>query len=174
MRENNKEENIFNSAISTLGGICGCIGRTTVRYFRNLPNKVVNYAKRKINEYKRKPPREDINKVYVLVGYTTKSHIDARYNAERFMIILRKGLLILIFVLILLISFKSVLPYVDVDQYKSMFGIGDVEEMTQNDPFANPGMTGPAVNLVESTSETVGSEVSFEAESEEISAESPE
>lgn len=152
MRENSNNENILNKTISTLGDIFGCIGRTTVRYVRNIPNKTVNYAKRKINEYKRRPPREDINKVYVLVGYTTKAHIDARYNAERFMIILRKGLLLLIFVLILLISIKAVLPYVNIAQYQHMFGIEDVDELTQNDPFANPGMTGPAVNVVETTS----------------------
>lgn len=151
MRENSNNDNIINKSLSTLGGIFGCIGRTTVRYVKNFPNKAVNYAKRKINEYKRKPPREDINKVYVLVGYTTKAHIDARYNAERFMIILRKGLLLLIFVLILLISIKAVLPYVNIDQYQHMFGIEGVDELTQNDPFANPGMTGPAVNVVETT-----------------------
>ncbi len=136
-----------------LQGICGSVARTTVRFFRNLPGRAVNFVKRKINEYKRKPPREDINKVYVLVGYTTKKHIDARYNRERELMILRRGLLLIIFVLLLLISFKSFVPYIDVDQYRNMFGFGDVEELTENDPFAENAVTVPTV-IAETSSET--------------------
>lgn len=149
----NKNGSFFDNILGTLGGICGSVARTTVRFFKNFPGRVANYVKRKINEYKRKPPREDINKVYVLVGYTTKRHIDARYNRERELMILRRGLLLIIFVLLLLISFKSFIPYINVDQYRNMFGIGDVEELTENDPFANNAVTVPTV-VMESTSET--------------------
>lgn len=149
----NKNGSFFDNFLGTLSGICGSVARTTVRFFKNLPGRVVNFVKRKINEYKRKPPREDINKVYVLVGYTTKKHIDARYNRERELMVLRRGLLIIIFVLILLISFKTFVPYINVDQYKNMFGIGDVDELTENDPFADNAVTVPTV-VMESTTET--------------------
>ena len=145
--QNGKHNNgsFFDGILGTLSGICGSVARTTVRFFKNLPGRVMNLIKRKINEYKRRPPREDINKVYVLVGYTTKRHIDARYNRERELMILRRGLLLIIFVLILLISFKTFVPYINVDQYKNMFGIGDVEELTENDPFADNAVTLPSV-----------------------------
>lgn len=149
----NKNGSFFDNILGTLSGICGSVARTTVRFFKNLPGRVVNFVKRKINEYKRKPPREDINKVYVLVGYTTKKHIDARYNRERELMVLRRGLLIIIFVLILLISFKTFVPYINVDQYKNMFGIGDVDELTENDPFANNAVSVPTV-VMESATET--------------------
>lgn len=151
--QNGKNKNGSFNLVGTLGGICGSVARTTVRFFKNLPGRTVNYVKRKINEYKRKPPREDINKVYVLVGYTTKKHIDARYNRERELMILRRGLLLIIFVLLLLISFKTFVPYVDVDQYRNMFGIGDVDELTQNDPFADNAVSVPTV-VMETTTET--------------------
>ena len=162
MQTDKSNDNFFSNKIAFLGGVFGCIGRSTVRWFKNIPNRIVDLVKRKINEYKRKPAREDINKVYVLVGYTTKRHIDARYDAERFMIILRKGLLILIFVLILLISIKTVIPYVDIEQYRHMFGIGDVEELTQNDPFANTDRAAPVVYVSESTTDIFASESSSE------------
>lgn len=150
--QNGKKNN--GSILNTLSGICGSVARTTVRFFKNLPNRAQNYVKRKINEHKRKPQREDINKVYVLVGYTTKKHIDDRYNRERELMLLRRGLLLIIFVLILLISFKNIIPYVDVDQYKNMFGIGDVEELTENDPFAQNAVSIPTVVMETSASET--------------------
>lgn len=162
MQNDKSKDNFFSEKIAFLGGVCGCIGRSTVRWFKNIPNRIVDLAKRKINEYKRKPAREDINKVYVLVGYTTKRHIDARYDAERFMIILRKGLLLLIFVLILLISIKTIIPTVDIDQYRHMFGIGDVEELTQNDPFANTDRAAPVVYVSETTTDLSVSESSSE------------
>ncbi len=124
-----------NSQLIVLAGIFSSIGRTTVRTVRNFPTRVRNGIKRRINEYKRRPVRKDINKVYVLVGYTTKQHIDERYNAERMMIIIRRGLLLLIFVLLLFISINAILPYVKTDEYSQMFGISSVDEMTENDPF---------------------------------------
>ena len=78
-----------------------------------------------------------MNKVYVLVGYTTKRSIDARYNAERNLMILRRGLLLIIFVLLMFITINAVIPYVDVDQYSQMFGVGDVDSLTEEDPFEN-------------------------------------
>jgi hypothetical protein len=77
--------------------ISGSVVRTTVKFFKNLPSRAENYIRRRVTEYKRKPKRDGVNKVYVLVGYATKEHIDAKHNAERNLIILNRGLLIIIF-----------------------------------------------------------------------------
>jgi len=126
-----------NSSTGTgkLAGIFGSVIRTTVKFCRNFPSRVRNYISRKVSEYKRKPKRDSANKIYVLVGYTTKSHIDAKHNVERFMIILRSGLLAIIFVLLFFIAVNAVIPYIDFDQYSGMFGISSVDDVTKNDPF---------------------------------------
>ncbi len=121
-----------------ISDICGSIVRTTVKFFKNIPSRVQNYIRRKITEYKRKPKRDDVNKVYVLVGYATKEHIDAKHNAERNLIILNRGLLLIIFFLLLFISINAILPHIDTTQYQDMFGISSVEEVTRNDPFSVP------------------------------------
>ncbi len=156
-----------NNPFNVLAGIFASVGRTTVRTVKNLPARIRNGIKRRINEYKRRPPRKDINKVYVLVGYTTKQHIDERYNAEKMMIIIRRGLLLLIFVLLLFITINSILPYIKTDQYTQMFGISSVDEMTENDPFlgsddetditettVSPEVVLPVIGPSESSSDT--------------------
>lgn len=127
-----KEESFGDVLLSVLASM----KRTTIRFFKNIPNRVRDYIKRKVKEYKRKPQRKDINKVYVLVGYTTKRHIDAKHNAERHLIILRRGLLVLIFVLILFISINSILPKLKVGKYSDIFGISSMGELAENDPFS--------------------------------------
>lgn len=122
------EENFFVSVLS-------CIHRTNMRFFMNLPNRIKNFVIRKINEYKNKPKRTEINKVYVLVGYTTKQNVDNRFNNEHLMIVLRRLLLIFIFVLLLIITFNWIKPLIVVDQYKQIFGIESVDDITSNDPF---------------------------------------
>jgi len=109
--------------------------RATKRFFKYLPWRIGNLVKRRINDYKHRPARTDINKVYVLVGYTTRKHVDEKYNAERHMIVLRRGLLALIFILLLFISVNKVLEVTNFDEIKQMFGIGSWSEVTQNDPF---------------------------------------
>lgn len=109
--------------------------RATLRYLKNVPSKIRNYFVRKINERRNRPPRKDINKVYVLVGYTTRKHVDDKFNAERHMIILRRGLLIIIFVLLLFIILNRVLNIVKFDDMKQMFGMSGWEEVTASDPF---------------------------------------
>ena len=118
--------------------IFGSVVRTTVKFFKNLPSRCENYIKRKLSEYRRKPKRDTANKVYVLVGYATKSHIDSKHNAERNLIILNRGLLIIMFFLILFISINAILPHINTEQYQDMFGISTVEEVTRNDPFTVP------------------------------------
>lgn len=127
--------------ISKISDIFGSVVRTTVKFFKNLPSRAQNYVRRKISEYRRKPKRDSANKVYVLVGYATKSHIDAKINAERNLIILNRGLLIIIFFLLLFISINAILPHINTEQYQDMFGISTVEEVTRNDPFTVPGTT---------------------------------
>lgn len=112
-----------------------CIHRTNVRTVVNLPAKVKSLILRKINDYKNKPKRTEINKVYVLVGYTTKQNIDNRYNDEHFMIALRRCLLIIISILLLFITIEWLTPKIKIDEFKQIFGIEDVDEMTSNDPF---------------------------------------
>ncbi|MBR6880536.1 MAG: hypothetical protein IKN14_05605 [Clostridiales bacterium] len=125
-----------------IAGVCMSVFRTTVRYFKNIPHRIKFFVKKKINEYKRKPKRKDINRVYVLVGYTSRKNVDARYNAERYMMILRRGLLILILVLLLFISLNKILPMINSEQYETMFGIGSVDKLTEEDPFENSGTSG--------------------------------
>ncbi len=133
--------------------ISGSVVRTTVKFFKNLPSRAENYIRRRVTEYKRKPKRDGVNKVYVLVGYATKEHIDAKHNAERNLIILNRGLLIIIFFLILFTSINAVLPHINTEQYQDMFGISTVEEVTRNDPFVVPG-TGETVPTSSSTTGT--------------------
>ena len=130
-----------------LSAIFGSIVRTTVKFFKNLPSRCENYFKRKLTEYRRKPKRDTANKVYVLVGYATKSHIDSKHNAERNLIILNRGLLIIIFFLILFICINAILPHINTEQYQDMFGISTVEEVTRNDPFTVPGTSSTAQTL---------------------------
>lgn len=138
----NGAENVKMGFGQKIGAIASSVGRTTVRTFKNLPHKLADKVKRKITDYKRKPERKDINKVYVLVGYTTKKNIDKRYNNERHMIILRKGLLLIIFFLLLFISINKVNSALNVDEYGEMFGIKSADELTENDPF-DTGYTVP-------------------------------
>lgn len=122
-----------------LSGIFGSVIRTTVKTVKNLPSRAENYIKRKIKEHKRKPKRDGVNKVYVLVGYATKEHIDAKINVERNLIILNRGMLLIIFFLLIFIALHAVTPYLNPDQYQDMFGISTYEEVTRNDPFTLPG-----------------------------------
>ena len=86
----------------------GCSYRATVRLIKGLPSRFVNFIKRKIKEYRNRPKRTDISRVYVVVGYTTKKRVDEKFNAERRMMIIRRGLLLLIFILILFIAVDRV------------------------------------------------------------------
>lgn len=115
--------------------VLSCIHRTNIRFITNLPTRIKGYFLRKINEYKNQPKRTEINKVYVLVGYTTKQNIDNRFNDEHLMIFFRRFLLIIIGILLLIIAIQWIRPLIVVDQYKQIFGIESVEEMTSNDPF---------------------------------------
>ena len=72
--------------------------------YRNGTLRFMAYVKRKIKEYRNRPKRTDISRVYVVVGYTTKKRVDEKFNAERRMMIIRRGLLALIFLLVIFIA----------------------------------------------------------------------
>lgn len=115
----------------------GCSYRATVRLFKGLPSRFVNYIKRKIREYRNRPKRTDISRVYVVVGYTTKKRVDEKFNAERRMMIMRRGLLVLIFLLILFIAVDRFTGLVNYGELSQIFGIESLDEVMENDPFAD-------------------------------------
>lgn len=123
------------SITDKLISVVSCCFNVTVRFIKNLPNRIKGYFNRKIKDYKDKPKRKDIRRVYVLVGYISKKNADKRHRSERLMISFRRGLLILCAFLIFVISIEWLLPKLDFDQYKQMFGISSIDEMTENDPF---------------------------------------
>ena len=131
-------------AISSLSGktsvvldFLGCSYRATVRLFKGLPSRFVAFVKRKIKEYKNRPKRNDISRVYVVVGYTTKKRVDEKFNAERRMMIIRRGLLVLIFLLILLIAVDRFTGIINYGELSHIFGIDSWNEVMENDPFSD-------------------------------------
>ena len=115
----------------------GCSWRATVRLILGLPKRALSFIKRKIKEYRNRPKRTDINRVYVCVGYTTKKRVDEKFNAERRMMIIRRGLLVLIFVLILLIAVDRLTGAINYGEVSQIFGIEEWGQVVENDPFAD-------------------------------------
>jgi uncharacterized membrane protein len=118
-----------------------CIFRTTVRYIRNIPSRVRNKYLRWKNLRKRMPQRKTKSKVYVLIGYTSKQHVDRRYRAIKVQNMIRKILVLLIVVLFIMILFKWIDPLRNSEQYKQMMGISDMKDLTKVDPFGAAGET---------------------------------
>ncbi|MBN1892813.1 MAG: hypothetical protein JW780_08535 [Clostridiales bacterium] len=90
-----------------------------------------------MNERKRLPKRKSPNRIYVLVGYTTQAQIDRKYRKEKYAHMVRNVLIVGIIALLILLSYRSIIPLIDSDLYKQMIGIDDVDDMTKNDPFEN-------------------------------------
>ena len=122
--------------MSKIGGFFAFLGRTTVQYFKNLPNSISNRIKAKIADYRRMPKRKSIHKVYVLVGYTTKEYVDRKYRKERALLITRKVLIAGIVIIVLIMTYRWITPKIDYSEYKQMIGINKFDELTQSDPFA--------------------------------------
>ena len=122
--------------LSKIGGFFAFLGRTTVQYFKNLPNSIRNKVKAKIAEYRRMPKRKSIHKVYVLVGYTTKEYVDNKFRKERSLLIIRRVLIGCIIVIVLIMAYRWFVPKLDTNEYKQMIGINEFDELTQSDPFA--------------------------------------
>ena len=135
-------------------GFLGCSYRATVRLIKGLPSRFVNYFKRKIKEYRNRPKRTDISRVYVVVGYTTKKRVDEKFNAERRMMIIRRGLLILIFILILFITVDRITGLVNYGEMAQIFGIDSWDEVVENDPFEDRTTQTSATAVTEMTIST--------------------
>ena len=115
----------------------GCSYRATVRLIKGLPSRFLAFVKRKIKEYRSRPKRKDFSRVYVVVGYTTKKRVDEKFNAERRMMIIRRGLLILIFILVLLIAVDRLTGAINYGELSQIFGIEEWGQVVENDPFAD-------------------------------------
>lgn len=131
----------------------GCSYRATVRLFKGLPNRFMAYVKRKIKEYRNRPKRTDISRVYVVVGYTTKKRVDEKFNAERRMMIIRRGLLALIFLLVIFIAVDRFTNLINYGELSQIFGVDSWGEVIENDPFADK-TTESTSFIVPGTSET--------------------
>lgn len=131
--ESNNSTSIVNEAVLDF---LGCSYRATVRLIKGLPSRFVAFVKRKIKEYKNRPKRTDISRVYVVVGYTTKKRVDEKFNAERRMMIIRRGLLILIFLLVIFIAADRFTGAINYGELSQIFGIDSFGDVVENDPFA--------------------------------------
>ncbi len=120
-----------------LSAFWGSSVRATVRLIKNIIPRGISLIRRRIHEIKNRPQRKDISKVYVLVGYTTKKHVDDKFNAERRMIILRRGLLTLIFVLLMFIAVNRFISAVNYGELSQMFGFDSITDFVKNDPFSS-------------------------------------
>ena len=137
-QEDRDQDNNFAGSLksSVLLDFLGCSYRATVRLIKGLPSRFIAFVKRKIKEYRNRPKRTDISRVYVVVGYTTKKRVDEKFNAERRMMIIRRGLLVLIFILIIFIAVDRFTGVINYGELSQIFGIDSLDEVVENDPFA--------------------------------------
>jgi len=126
-----------NSISARISGVFGCIGRTTVRFFKNIIPRTVNKYRRYMNEKKRMPKRTSKSKVYVLIGYTTKEHVDRHFRSLKIQNLIRTALLILILAAVIVITMNWLDPFGNMDELKQIIGIDKVQDLTQEDPFGS-------------------------------------
>ncbi len=122
-------------AVNWVVGVASSVFRTTVRFFKNIPSKIINYFRRRKKEHDRMPKRTSANRVYVLIGYTTKKYVDRKYRREKVMHRIRSVLVFLIIIILLIMVYRSVVPMIDSSEYKQMLGIEKIEKMAEKDPF---------------------------------------
>ena len=132
----------------------GASWRATVRLFKSIPSRIFGRIRKVWRDYRDRPPRKDISRVYVVVGYTTKKYVEERYNAERRMMIMRRGLLALIFFLLLFIVLDRSLSAFNYGEIKQMFGFSSWSELLKNDPFSERKETEPAATIPPTTVST--------------------
>jgi hypothetical protein len=125
-------------AVLWLAGIFGSIYRATAMYAKNIPHRISNFYKQKLGERSRMPKRRSVNRVYVLIGYTTKEHIDKKFRKEKLMYYLRSMLIIAIIVILIILALNAVIPIIESTEYRQMLGIEDIAKMTEKDPFVSP------------------------------------
>lgn len=132
----------------------GSSWRATVRLFKSIPSRIFGRIRKAWRDYRDRPPRKDISRVYVVVGYTTKKYVEERYNAERRMMIMRRGLLALIFFLLLFIVLDRSLSAFNYGELKQMFGFSSWTELLKNDPFSEKKETEPTAAITPTTVST--------------------
>lgn len=155
-QEDRNTDNISSNSLKStvVLDFLGCSYRATVRLIKGLPSRFLAFVKRKIKEYRNRPKRTDISRVYVVVGYTTKKRVDEKFNAERRMMIIRRGLLILIFILVLFIAVDRFTGAINYGELSQIFGIEDFGEVVENDPFAD--RTTESSSVISTTEGTQG------------------
>lgn len=127
----------FSSVIIWLQGVVGSIYRTTLRFIKNIPSRLHNKYLRYMNERRRMPRRKTKSKVYVLVGYTSKEHVDRRFMAMKVQNLIRKSLLLGILIVFLIIIFKWLDPLGNINELKQIVGIDSMDDLAQEDPFGS-------------------------------------
>ena len=132
----------------------GASWRATVRLFKSIPSRIFGRIRKIWRDYRDRPPRKDISRVYLVVGYTTKKYVEERYNAERRMMIMRRGLLALIFFLLLFIVLDRSLSAFNYGEIKQMFGFSSWSELLKNDPFSERKETAPTAPVQPTTVST--------------------
>lgn len=123
------------SAADFFQGLFGSIYRTTKRLLVNFLPGVKNIYKRWRNERNRLPKRTSRNKAYLLLGYTTKEHINKRYRAMKIQNIIRVSLLISIILITFYILYTWLNPFGNTDEIKQIAGVDGIEDLTGEDPF---------------------------------------
>lgn len=132
----------------------GASWRATVRLFKSIPSRIFGRIRKAWRDFRDRPPRKDISRVYTVVGYTTKKYVDERYNAERRMMIMRRGLLALIFFLLLFIVLDRSLSAFNYGELKQMFGFSSWTDLTKNDPFSEKRATEPEALPIATTAQS--------------------
>ena len=142
-------------ASDVISDFLGASWRATVRLFKSIPSRIFGRIRKAWRDYRDRPPRKDISRVYMVVGYTTKKFVDERYNAERRMMIMRRGLLALIFFLLLFIVLDRSLSAFNYGELKQMFGFGSWTELLKNDPFSERSETEQSAAVITTTAASV-------------------
>ncbi len=127
--------------LSTISEVLGSITRTTVRFVKNIPSRIQNKYMRYRNEKNRLPKRRTKNKVYVLVGYTTKEHVDRKYAAIKVQHLIRRVLMVCILIVLLVIMYNWLNPLGNTTELKQIVGINKIDDLAQEDPFGTSGET---------------------------------
>ena len=133
--------------IPWIKGVAGSVFRTTERFVRNIPSKLRNKYLRYRNEKKRLPRRKTKSKVYVLVGYTTKEHVDRRFTGIKVQQMIRKVLLLFILFVFLLIVYKWLNPLGNTNEIKQIVGIDKIDDLAQEDPFGDSASTSNQIQI---------------------------
>ena len=120
---------------SWINGVFGSIFRTTIRFIKNIPSRIKNKYLRYRNEKNRMPRRKTRSKVYVLVGYVNKKHVDRKYAALKVQHLIRKTLVMIIIIVFLIMIFQWLNPLGKVKELKQIVGIDEIGDLAQDDPF---------------------------------------